>query len=327
MDVLSTGEEWIAEVGIGGFFTNASEGAPSGYNDFGQTTPPIDLEAGSTYPVQLTPGFVAGSLQESWRIWLDTDHNGSFTSNELILNVAATANEVNNFISIPTMANLGVTRMRVMMRFSSPTDPCTFISNFGEIEDYCINILPPSECPAPSNLVVTPINFNAVEINWASVDQALDYDADYRGADDVEWTSASVNGSMVSLSELDSCVNYTLRVRTLCNGNESDFTLFEFDSCTDPNSVQDLSARRAWWQVTPNPFENQFEIRIGGEVPTEDLSVVVYDGLGQALITSNWRMGRRSLRIQDVNSLPSGLYTVALFSEGQIWSSRRIIKQ
>ncbi|MEO0723928.1 MAG: S8 family serine peptidase [Bacteroidota bacterium] len=326
-DVLSTDEEWIAEIGIGGFFTNTSEGAPNGYNDFGQTAAPVDLEAGLTYPIQLTPGFVAGSLLESWRIWLDSDHNGSFTSNEIILDVSATSNAVNDFITIPAAANLGVTRMRIMMRFSSPSDACTFISNFGEIEDYCINVLPAADCPEPSDFVVTPLNFNAVEVSWSPVPQALDYDADYRGADDVEWTSATVMGSMISLSDLDSCVNYTLRVRTLCNGNESDFTLFEFDTCTDPNSIEDLLIRRAWWQVNPNPFDSQFEIRIGGEVPTDDLSVIVYNSQGQALIQSKWRMGRRSLRIQNASSLPSGLYTVALFSEGKIWSSRRIIKQ
>ena len=325
--VLSTADEWIASVAIGGFFTNTSDGAESGYNDFGQELEAIELEAGSTYPIQLTPGFDDNALFETWRIWLDTDHNGALTTNEIIFDANASAEPISDFITIPASANLGVTRMRIMMRFSTPTDACTFFTNFGEIEDYCINITPPAECPAPADIIVTPVSFTAVDISWPAITQALDYDADYRADDDVEWTPATVMDNMISLSELDSCTNYTLRVRTFCNGNESEFVQIEFDTCEDPNSTREITARQHHWQVMPNPFQRQFKIDITGNAPTKNMMVVIYDGLGQTLVRTKWHPGRQSLEIQNAGNLPAGLYTVALFSNGKLWSSRRIIKQ
>lgn len=325
-DVLDSSEEFIAQVDIGGFFSNSSMADPDGYADFGPSVEAFDLEAGLTYPILLTPGFTGGALTEDWRIWLDTDHNGSFTSNEIIFDTESSTAPVDGFITIPVTANLGVTRMRIVMRFSLATEACPFQGGFGEIEDYCVNIIPASECPVPDDFALTPLSFTEVGISWEPVPQALDFEADFRATDDVQWTSAMVTESTVTLGGLDSCADYTLRVRSLCNGETSDYAFYEFDTCDGPNNTTNIAERRNDWRIAPNPMESYFDIHLEGEIQTEELEVVIHDALGRVILQREWPSGQTSYRINEAAQWPNGLYTVSILQNGQLWSSRRVVK-
>lgn len=325
-NVLDTSEEFISQVEIGGFFSNSSGADPSGYIDFGQSVDAIELEAGLSYAIQLTPGFTGTPLTEDWRIWLDTDHNGSFTSNEIIFDTESSMAPVNGSITIPITSNLGVTRMRIVMRFSLATEACPFQNGFGEIEDYCVNIIPALECPTPTGFMLTPLSFTAVNIDWDPVAQALDYDADYRAADDVEWTTAIVDNNAVSLSELDSCANYTLRVRSLCNGETSDFSFYDFDTCDGSNSTFNPADRQNDWRIFPNPAQSYFDIQMKGELRRTNVSIVVHNTLGSVIWQGHWPAGQNTYRINEVRQWPSGVYTVSILQDGQLWSSRRVVK-
>ena len=328
IDVLNNDEEFIAQVEIGGFFTNSSGANDGSYADFGQNIEAFDLEAGTVYPVLLTPGYTGGSaFDETWRIWLDADHNGSFTSNEIIFDAEASNMPRDGFMTIPPGANLGITRMRVMMRFSSTAEACPFLMGFGEVEDYCVNILPPSVCPAPEGFELTPLSFTEVDIAWDPVTQALDFDADYRAADDVDWTPINVTNFAVTLSELDSCTNYVFRIRSLCNGDDSDFSQFEFDTCDGPSSTRDLTTRTAYWTIAPNPAQSFFSVHLTENVPNEDLTVVVHNAFGQRLMQTQWPRGQKQLSLYETEKLAAGMYTVSLYHKQQLWSSKRVVKQ
>ncbi|WP_020538376.1 S8 family serine peptidase [Lewinella cohaerens] len=326
-NVFSTQYEHIAQVEIGGFFTNASSEESGGYTDFGQLLVAPVLEAGVTYPILLTPGFPdTGSASEDWRIWLDLDHNGSFTTNEIIFDGDPSSDPINEFITIPANTNLGVTRMRIMMQFSlASSGPCPFVGSFGEIEDYCIEVIAPEECASPVGFARDLLGANSVEITWEAVPGALDYQADYRSAGGVDWLPVMVTGNQVLLSGLDSCAAYTLRVKTLCNGSESEsYSFYDFNTCLIGGV--DLLGNEKNWVLAPNPFRDQLEVRALNFPTSGEMTLAIIDGLGRPLMKADWPIGQGSSRI-NMTDFPAGLYTVALYRDGQLWSVKRAIKQ
>lgn len=124
--------EWIARVAVGSF--SNSSGA-SGYSDF--TSMVIDLTAGSTASVSLTPGFNWFSYREYWRMWIDYNKDGDFEDAGELVFEGNSRSTLTGSITVPSSAS-GQTRMRVSMRYGSPPPVCGSF-DYGEVEDYTVN--------------------------------------------------------------------------------------------------------------------------------------------------------------------------------------------
>ncbi|MCC7506948.1 MAG: choice-of-anchor L domain-containing protein, partial [Saprospiraceae bacterium] len=131
---------------------NVSGCGATGYQDF--TNISTTVVAGSTYFIQLTPGFVSSSIAERWLVWIDYNKDLDFDDpDELVFDSGSgSASVTNGLISIPVGAQSLTTRMRVKM---IPVNVATvslnacdpvYIANgqypdqYGEAEDYAINI-------------------------------------------------------------------------------------------------------------------------------------------------------------------------------------------
>ena len=139
---LNAADEWIAMVRID-TFENLTQGTAKGYGNFSGAIDPIIVEQGSSFELTLAPGYPgANSFDEYFTVWADWDHNGSFSSNEIIYSSAeGTKTMIGTTIAIPESSELGITRLRIGMRNFPDDNPCPFGGNrFGEIEDYCIDI-------------------------------------------------------------------------------------------------------------------------------------------------------------------------------------------
>ena len=78
------------------------------------------------------------------KIWLDLNQDGDFLDpNEEIYSAIMSVNTATIYgsIIVPPTALLGVTRMRVGMRWNNPPLVCG-VTDLGEIEDYCVQIVP-----------------------------------------------------------------------------------------------------------------------------------------------------------------------------------------
>jgi hypothetical protein len=131
--------EWIALVQLG-TIDNAS-GNDDGYGDY--TTNTTELMVGRSHTIVLEPGFGGFAFSEWFRVWLDLDHDGEFTSEtELIFDSEDSSNDpVEGTVFIPWDATLGATRMRVAMRYNvAPISACADF-DYGEVEDYCVNLV------------------------------------------------------------------------------------------------------------------------------------------------------------------------------------------
>ncbi len=144
-EVKNTQDEWIESVSIVDIFENVSGTSNDGYASFlGQFD--IELNLGQEYEINMTPGYTDSVFDEYFSVYIDYDQNGEFEEDELVYNTTeSTQTTVTGFFSIPLESELGITRMRVIMRYNDPIGSACDDDNsfeFGEIEDYCVNILP-----------------------------------------------------------------------------------------------------------------------------------------------------------------------------------------
>jgi len=133
--------EYISQVQIDSWSKTSGDGANgTGYSDFTSDTP-TDLEIDSQYTLTITPTWTGSTYSEGYAAWIDYDRDGTFSAAERIYQSAATnSSSVSGQFTVPSGTLAGTTRMRILMDdATTPNNPCgTF--NYGEVEDYTVNI-------------------------------------------------------------------------------------------------------------------------------------------------------------------------------------------
>lgn len=328
---INNSEEYIARIEIGGLIDNASEAAPGGYIDYGPIIPFVDLEQGKSYFVRFTPGYPGSSnFSQAWRLWMDLDHNGAFSSNpqnsEIIFTDGNSTQAIVGFMQIPADATLGVTRLRVFMSYNTPSSPCPFGLEYGEVEDYCINIVPTSACVNPSEFVLESVGTANASIAWEEVGPAVNYEAAYRLSTNPEWTSVESDLASVELENLNACADYIFRVKTICDQFDGvGFSTFEFRTECGV-AVQSLSKNAQTWQVLPNPFQDKISLQWLSDDIDKDVSIVIHDAFGKQVVAPQQWPASQSQRVLELGHLPAAVYTLSLLQDGQLWSAKRIVK-
>lgn len=139
----STEYEWIENVTLGTI--NNTSGSDGGYGDYSNLV--VDLQANSSHVIELSPGFSNPSnpLNECWGVWIDFNDDGDFEDEGEYLIRKSSISTALGTITIPADAAIGTTRMRVAMNYEAYPSECGGY-NFGETEDYTINILAPAFC-------------------------------------------------------------------------------------------------------------------------------------------------------------------------------------
>lgn len=138
--LLGQRNEWVQQVSVNSFsLTSGNDGGYAYHRQQGN----ISLLQGSTANLSITPAASSNAaLPQRVRAWLDTDQNGVFAPNELVLDVSGVAGTpvAGNF-NVPAGATVGNTRLRVQTTGSvtSLPDVCGSYPS-GETEDYCVSI-------------------------------------------------------------------------------------------------------------------------------------------------------------------------------------------
>ncbi len=137
-----TDDDVILNVSIG-TLTNASTCGASGYSNFTALAAP-SLNMGTSYPISVTVG--DGWSNESVSVWIDYNGNGTFEASEFTYIGTGSGSVVTGNIAIQT-TTAGTKRMRVRVAAvgaAAATDDqaCDEDSEYGETEDYTVNIQP-----------------------------------------------------------------------------------------------------------------------------------------------------------------------------------------
>ncbi|WP_159039972.1 MopE-related protein [Christiangramia fulva] len=125
---------------------NSSTGDDSGYTDF--TSISTDLQQENLYNITIENTGPSGSgFPKSYRAWIDYNADGDFEDpGELAIDISSSNNVASADFTVPATTNLGPTRMRISMKMYSKPSPCEEFQ-YGEVEDYTVNILPNCETP------------------------------------------------------------------------------------------------------------------------------------------------------------------------------------
>ena len=139
----STDFEWIENISIGDIY-NAS-GDDGGYGDY--TDQITDLSVSSNQVIIMNPGFINAnaSVLECWGVWIDFNNDGDFDDTGEQVIRKSSKSTIYGSIAIPAYAAIGVTRMRIAMNYEAYPVSCDPF-NYGEVEDYSVNIIPAVEC-------------------------------------------------------------------------------------------------------------------------------------------------------------------------------------
>ncbi len=159
--------EYISNVTVtpqgGVVMTNTS--GPSTYTDYSiDNTKIITLYKGTTSnTISVSKGWQGTKFNESIKVWIDFNRNGTFDANELIMNTALnqTTPETVTF-TVPdnptTYVGNKLLRMRVVMRDAIQNAACGSFT-YGEVEDYAVSIratLATSDVEKASTIQVYP---------------------------------------------------------------------------------------------------------------------------------------------------------------------------
>lgn len=134
----SSAYEWISKVQYAGIDnTSASDG---GYAD-NTATQVATVALGETNTLYVQAGFASTAYTQYWKMWIDYNRDGVFSDDEQIASgSSSSSNLLSVDITTPATASVGLTRMRVSMKFGSAQSACESFS-YGEVEDYAVNIV------------------------------------------------------------------------------------------------------------------------------------------------------------------------------------------
>ncbi len=254
--------EWIAGVQLNTL--DNPTGDDGGYADY--TGPGTELVPSGVYEINLVPGFDGFDYNEYWKVWIDFSQDGVFDPNELVFDSGeAVAVPVSGNISVPFDAAFGLTRMRVSMKYIDPSDACEDGFPFGEVEDYCVNIVdgvPP--CVIPTNLAAIDITDFFVMASWNLLTSADEYTVRYRETGGGAWSSFTTTDASFALEDLIPCTEYELQIQASCSGDLTDFSQSTIFTTTGCGACIDLNYCESYAENTF--YEYIGSVAINGEI-------------------------------------------------------------
>ena len=160
-------DEYISNFTIGGVSNSSS---CNNYSLYWQGSP-FEMSIGSSYYLQIATGIVGdttiGYLGDQIGAWIDWNADGDFvdTGEQLYTHTigSSTSIPLQTIVTVPPNAELGEARIRIRIMYDVANEgiisPCG-TSNYGEVEDYVVNIIPSSlsinEFDKASSILIYP---------------------------------------------------------------------------------------------------------------------------------------------------------------------------
>jgi len=177
-------DEYISNVSIGAI-NNTTGASSGGYADY--TAISTNLAQGSSQIITITPTWTGNTYDEGYSVWIDYNRDGDFTDSgeQVWTNAPSKTTPVNGNFTVPDSATLGVTRMRVSMKYNGVPNSCESFQ-YGEVEDYSVNIVKggivDTGCSSGISLFPYSESFENTLGNWEqSAEDNIDWTIDSSG--------------------------------------------------------------------------------------------------------------------------------------------------
>ncbi len=329
----STDDEWIQSIEVADLINNS--GNDSGYGNYSGLS--ANVMTYNSYNITLTQGYSGNAFDEYFRIWIDYNHDGDFAdADELAFDPGSPSNQpVTGTITIPGDATLGLTRMRIAMRWegvfgNSVPENCEDFG-FGEVEDYCINISmgAPVECDMAMNLDTSDVSETTAILYWEDpTDDHLTHNLRIKEISESDWTVFEDVESPYTASSLTKCTDYEFQIEAVCldGMNTSGYTeSFEFETQCIITSSEDLLAESEY-QIFPNPFSTSIRIDLKlSEAGETQIQIIDIQGrvLNERLL--NGTIGTQTISIDNLDQMVKGIYFVRILSPDGL-AQKKIVK-
>jgi len=168
-------QEYITKVEVGSV-SNYSTNIGGGYYDYSQSVfRPVIVD--SSYSITIT-GFTIGSWLEYVDVYIDWNRNGLFDEPAISLGSATFdgSHDFNGIITVPNTSVSGKTKMRVIMKYNSAINSACGWYNYGETEDYQIEII---KNEVLSHSWAGPLSFSSNEVNLSVNNMTSNKSGDY----------------------------------------------------------------------------------------------------------------------------------------------------
>ena len=182
----NSSDDWIDTFSVNNF--SYPSGNNNGYVIY--NNPNIFLGKGDYHNIAISQG---KSFTEYVKIWLDINQDGDFLDpdEELYSGImSVNTATIHGSIIVPPTALLGITRMRVGMRWNNYPLVCG-ITDLGEIEDYCVQIVP------GTSIQQLPQSVNTCSIYPNPFSEIITLDLDLNRDTDVQLAILSTTGQLV----------------------------------------------------------------------------------------------------------------------------------
>lgn len=312
----NTVDEWIESVEIEDVFINTSGPDPDGYGNYLGLFE-AQLNAQQTYNINLTPGHESIIYDEYFSVFIDYNQNGVFEDEETVFDqFSPTQTTISGSFTVPVNAIAGVTRMRVVMRFNEPNGPCDDVGfEFGEVEDYCVEIFNDSDCSNTFGVDVidstlTSLTFEVLENNMA---QFYLIAIRKKGTEEFSIITSQLNDILVS--NLEICTLYEFSSGYICNGET--FIDPEIQEMYTLCEVANTDFLELALDIYPNPSPGILKIDFTPPLEEDiDIDLIANDGriVFSRIMAKN---GEESISI-DGSDLPAGIYILRAASEDKV---------
>jgi len=139
----------------GSSLNDANTGCSTNAYDDRSYLPPVKMVAGTSYSCNISSDEFA---YNDWcQIWIDYNDDGTFSSSEIVASpgsIATTTSPISFTITPPSSAPFGTHHLRIRTSkdagSSSNVDPCN-TDDYGETQDYLIQIIPPPPTVTSNN--------------------------------------------------------------------------------------------------------------------------------------------------------------------------------
>ena len=265
--------DFISQVKLGTLNqTTVSNASPYFINYTATQNAIPNLQAGFNYNLILT--FSSDASQYNG-VWLDFNQNGTFETTEFFSSNtnAGASGTATIIISVPLTSNLGNIRMRI--RGGDDSQPSSSQacgasnSNYGQAQDYLVNILAPPSCMFPSSLTAYNITSQSADLGWTAGGSESSWAVEWGLSGFVQGT-----GTMIStatnpqhISGLTSSTTYAYYVRAICSSSNSDwigpYSFTSANVCLTPtaltaNNITANSAKLSWVNPTATSWIIEF---------------------------------------------------------------------
>lgn len=324
--------EWIETVSFNDLYNNS--GSNNGYVHFTDYT--TSVIPGGTYTFTLEPGFSNDFFNENFYVWIDYNRDGVYNdvTEKVMQSTSTNGDIIIQEVQIPLNAQTGATRMKIAMKYIDPIyNPCEG-GFFGEIEEYCINILEESTdvCPEAFISYTEALDEHNILMTWDSVDDAVSYRLRYRAIDSLHlpWCYLTTPNTSALAINLESCIDYSLQIQTICAEGMGSFglsTIMNTCSYVSTENIEASAITDPKLSVYPNPFSENLTLQY---TATEDQAIEteIYSGFGQLIRRDKFDVLKGDNYFDySLSDQPSGIYILNIIIDGQSYSSQKIIYQ